>query len=122
MPAGNVLSHKLSQSGSDITFVDAASDGQLGRRESIEVWRSHMAACEAAYMELLKLGCAAEDARCVLPSSAACVLAMTANLREWKHVLRVRTDGHAQHNVRRLMGDVRARFAALLPEIYAAEN
>jgi thymidylate synthase (FAD) len=105
----------------EITFIDpefAIPDpGRLA--EAHAAWELHMAASERAYLELITAGCPPEDARSVLPNSTSCVLAMTANLREWRHVFALRTEAHAQHNVRRLTGEMLARAAAALPHVFA---
>ena len=53
---------------------------------------------EAGYFKLLELGAKPEQARAVLPNSLKTELVMTANLREWRHFLKLRTakDAHPQ--------------------------
>ncbi len=61
-------------------------------------WVLAMEHAETAYFNLLEQGCTAQEARSVLPNSLKTELVMTANLREWRHFLKVRTarDAHPQ--------------------------
>lgn len=63
-----------------------------------EVWVDDMKKAEASYMRLLSAGMSAQEARAVLPTSLKADLNMTANYREWRHFLRLRTapDAHPQ--------------------------
>lgn len=54
------------------------------------------------YEELLSRGVPKEDARFVLPIGAETQLVVTANLREWRHILRLRLEKTAQWEIRKL--------------------
>lgn len=56
----------------------------------------------AAYEELLGLGVKREDARFLLPNAAATEIVMTANFREWRHIIALRGERSAQWEIRRL--------------------
>jgi thymidylate synthase (FAD) len=56
----------------------------------------------AAYENLIGMGVRREDARFVLPNATATEIIMTANLREWRHVLALRGHAAAQWEIRRL--------------------
>lgn len=55
------------------------------------VWRHACLTAEMQYMNLLKAGQPAQMARSVLPTCLATRIAVTANLREWRHILKLRT-------------------------------
>jgi thymidylate synthase (FAD) len=102
----------------EVTFVDP----EFYHKEkdaAHAVWLDHVKKCEEVYMSLVKAGCPAEDARSVLPNSAACAIAVTANLREWRHIFKLRTEAHAQHNIRHLMEDLLNRFVTKLPCVFS---
>ena len=80
-----------------------------------QIWLNAMGSAHAAYQEMIRAGCAPEDARSVLPNATCTELVMSANLREWRHVFSVRCDGHAQRPVRELMQSLRAKVADLAP-------
>ena len=48
---------------------------------------------EDAYFGMLKMGCSPQEARSVLPNSLKTEVIMTANLREWRHFLKLRAAG-----------------------------
>lgn len=55
------------------------------------------------YAELIsEEGLPPEEARGLLPNCTATTIAMTANLREWRHIFRMRLDGAAQPQIRSL--------------------
>ena len=56
----------------------------------------------AAYEKLIGMGVPREDARFVLPNATATEIIMTANFREWRHVLALRGHPTAQWEIRRL--------------------
>lgn len=104
--------------GGEISFVDPEFS-HAGKEAAYALWQEHIKKCEDAYMDLVKSGCPPEDARSVLPNSAACVIAVTANLREWRHIFKLRTEQHAQHNIRHLMEDLLNQFVAKLPCVFS---
>jgi len=56
----------------------------------------------AAYERLIGMGVPREDARFVLPNATATEIVMTADFREWRHVLALRGHASAQWEIRRL--------------------
>jgi len=58
---------------------------------------------ETYYMELLLAGWSPQQARSVLPNSTKTEVVMTANMREWRHVLTLRTSSAAHPQMREIM-------------------
>lgn len=56
-------------------------------------WRREMEYAESAYLALLRCGATPQEARSVLPNSLKTEVVMTANLREWRHFLKLRAVG-----------------------------
>jgi len=75
--------------------VAASDDAHRAFDEAVENAR-------AAYEKLIGMGVPREDARFVLPNATATEIVMTANLREWRHVLALRGHATAQWEIRRL--------------------
>jgi len=73
-----------------------------GDDDARRVFEETMETCRRAYGELLDAGVRPEDARFVLPNAAATEVVMTANFREWRHVLALRGDRAAQWEIRRV--------------------
>ena len=82
-----------------------------------EIWLAQMESAAHAYFALLNGGAPPEDARAVLPNAAACTLAMTTNIREWRQILKIRLDPAAQHNIRELARDILELFKSKIPDI-----
>ena len=61
-------------------------------------WRLGMVSAEENYFWLMKRGARPEQARSILPNRLKTEIVMTANLREWRHILKLRMakDAHPQ--------------------------
>ncbi len=80
-----------------------------------------MSACsmgEIYYLELLECGWRPEQAREVLPNALKTEVVMTANMREWRHILRLRTSKAAHPQMRALMLDALAGFKWEFPILF----
>lgn len=76
-------------------------------------------ACAAtAYQALIADGTTPEVARDVLPLCTKTELIATYNLREWRHILRLRTDKAAHPKMRELMQTLLQFFQGLVPIIF----
>lgn len=87
-----------------------------GYKESSLAYRV-MQDTEKLYSELLELGAKPEQARAVLPLCLKTELYMTANLREWRHILRLRTSKHAHPQMREVANGILEIFREKLPVI-----
>ena len=67
------------------------------------IWMHAMIGAEANYRDLIRVGSRPEQARAVLPNSTKTEIVMTANLREWRHVLDLRCSKKAHPQMRMLM-------------------
>ncbi len=78
----------------------------------------------ALYEELLARGVPKEDARFVLPIGAETRLVVTANFREWRHILRLRLDKTAQWEIRelarRILGILREHAPSVFEDLGGA--
>ena len=80
-----------------------------------------MEACACAattYQTLIADGVTPEVARDVLPLCTKTELIATYNLREWRHILRLRTDKAAHPKMRELMQTLLQFFQGLVPIIF----
>lgn len=55
---------------------------------------------EKHYFSLLDMGCTPQEARAVLPNSLKTELVMTADIREWRHFLKLRCSAAAHPQIR----------------------
>lgn len=72
---------------------------------------------EQAYQKRISRGAPPEQARAVLPLCLKSELYMTANLRQWRHVLKLRTDKAAHPQMRLIAGLILNIFKDKLPVI-----
>jgi thymidylate synthase (FAD) len=68
-----------------------------------DVWVAQMLQAEKAYCALIELGLKPQIARAVLPTCLKTEIVVTANLREWRHILKLRTPFGAHPQMRELM-------------------
>jgi len=64
------------------------------------MWKNTMSELEKVYLEMRKNGARPEQARSILPNSLKTEIFMTANLREWRHFLKLRTAPRAHPQMR----------------------
>ena len=96
----------------EFIYPKNVSDGQL------QLIMQACAYAEATYQALLTNGATPEIARDVLPLCTKTELIATYNLREWRHILRLRTDKAAHPKMRELMQTLLQFFQGLVPIIF----
>lgn len=84
--------------GGEITVIEPSwcSEGD----PAYEVWKKACQRAELAYFDLMSIGCSPQESRSVLPNSLKTEVVMTANMREWRHFLRLRTAPAAHPDMR----------------------
>ena len=68
--------------------------------EGYDMWYKACQMAEQYYFSMLDWGCSPQEARAVLPNSLKTELVMTANIREWRHFLKLRTSPAAHPQMR----------------------
>lgn len=92
-------------------YVDASSTGDISfiapawyaQDAKSGLWFNSMFSAEASYQKLRDLGATPQEAREVLPNSTACHIVMSANLREWRAIFKLRTSPAAYPQMREIM-------------------
>lgn len=87
-------------------------------KELYEVWKKTMEEMEKGYMEMKRLGASTDMCREVLPHSTAGEYTMTANIREWKHILKLRTNKRVHPSIRQVLIPLLKYFKEQMPEIF----
>lgn len=83
-----------------------------------EAWEDACEYAEYCYMRMIERGCPPQEARAVLPHSTAAKIAMTANLREWRHILKLRTSKAAQPQMREIANMILAQMKEHVPVVF----
>lgn len=73
---------------------------------------------EKSYMHLLESGIKPEIARNVLPLSTATELVVTANIREWRHLLSLRISEFAHPQMRFIMRSLLDELKQKIPVLF----
>lgn len=107
MASYNQVSQRYCKMGEDYAQVLPKSVKAHGMTEAYALC---VAACLETYHNMLEAGVPAEDARYILPQGGTTALVVTMNLRELFHFLELRTDWHAQWEIR---GVARAMLEAV---------
>ena len=70
--------------------------------EAHKIYLDFMESVRETYGKLRDLKIPKEDARFVLPNATTTEIVITANLREWRHIVELRGSKHAQWEIRRM--------------------
>ena len=83
-----------------------------------KLWKQAVEEAEKYYNTLIAEGATPQEARAVLPHSVKTEICVTMNIREWRHVLKLRTAKPVHPQVRELMLPLLAEFKAKLPSLF----
>lgn len=83
-----------------------------------DFWKDSCAVAESTYFDMLEFGCSPQEARSVLPNRLKTEVVMTANLREWRHFLRLRTSPAAHPQMREVTAPLLAELKQLIPVVF----
>lgn len=87
-------------------------------QEQKDHWFQAMQLSEDLYLKALELGDKPEQARELLPHSLKTEIVVTANLREWRHIFKLRCSNKAHPQIRMLMLDCLKGFAQEIPVVF----
>lgn len=83
-------------------FVYIEPDSIKDNPNAHSLFIKFMGDAKKVYLELQRLGIKNEDARFVLPNAVESQIVITANLREWRHIIELRSSLDAQWEIRRV--------------------
>ncbi len=101
--------------GNEIAFINPI---YIEDKEMYETWKETMQMIENNYIKMKQLGAANDMCRELLPHSTAAEYTMTANIREWKHILGLRTTKHVHPAIRQVLIPLLKYFKEEMPEIF----
>ena len=87
--------------------------------EAYKLWLIAMQKISNYYIGLLNRGATPQEARSVLPNSLKTELIMTANLREWRHFLELRTSPAAHPQIREVAIPLARIMAKDMPAVFS---
>lgn len=83
-----------------------------------EEWKTACERAERSYFKLLDMGATPQQARSVLPNSLKTEVVMTANLREWRHFLKLRCSKAAHPQMREVACVLLKEFQNRIPVLF----
>lgn len=83
-----------------------------------KLWENACLDAEKNYMLLIRSGAKAEEARDVLPMSTKTEVIVTANIREWRHILKLRTSERAHPQIREVMIPLLEELQSKIPVLF----
>lgn len=98
----------------DIEFINP----HMPNAKAHEAWHESCERAEETYKELLSHGVQPQQARSVLPNSTKTEIIMTANLREWRHFLKLRTAKAAHPQMRALTAPLLKKLKEWIPVVF----
>ncbi len=109
--------------GSELTFVEPFElmVGKIDTADATDqrvVWEHAMTQAEQSYLHLVKLGAKTDICRGVLPTDIKTEIAVTMNMREWRHFFRLRCSKKAHPNIRYIARDILQTFYKMMPCLF----
>lgn len=126
-----IVRHRIASYSQESTRYCNYANDQFGREISViepsgaepdsaayRIWKNLCMAAQGAYLSALDAGQTPQQARAVLPNSLKTTVVMTANMREWRHFLKLRCDKAAHPDMRRVALMLLRIFHAAVPVIF----
>jgi len=125
-----VVRHRIGSFSQESTRYCNYSQDRFGREISViepvffrgsnryELWERGCREAEKAYFELLDAGASPQEARSVLPNSLKTEIAVTFNMRQWRHFFELRCHRTAHPQAREISIPLLRLFASRFPELF----
>lgn len=102
--------------GGELTFIKPCHIDE--NTELYNIWLDTMKFIEHQYMKMAELGCKPDQMRMVLPLSTKTEFCIKANLREWRHIFKMRCQKAAHPSVRQIMLQILNEFKKQIPVVF----
>lgn len=99
----------------EIKFIEPCN---IDKKELFNEWYSACTEIEQRYLKMAELGATPDQMRMILPHSTAAEVVMTANIREWRHILSLRAAKMTHPSVQQLMIPLLLYFKEKMPELF----
>jgi len=101
--------------GREITLIEPFF---LTDPEAYSLWRQACQTAEDCYIKMLEKGCSPQEARSVLPNSLKTEIAVTFNMREWRHFFLLRCAAPAHPQMRQVAIPLLLLFKEKFPVLF----
>ena len=99
----------------EIKFIKPCN---MDDKELFNEWYSACTEIEQRYLKMTELKATPDQMRMILPHSTAAEVTMTANIREWRHILGLRTKQMAHPAIRQLLIPLLLLFQKEMSELF----
>lgn len=82
------------------------------------IFTKFMEEAKKVYSQLQKLGIKNEDARFILPNAVESQIVITANFREWRHIIKLRGNSEAQWEIKRVAIEILKILKKHVPTVF----
>ena len=103
--------------GNELTFIKPCFWSEDDAKYLL--WKQTLEVIEQNYLALIKSGAKPQEARSILPNSLKTEIFMTANLREWRHFLKLRTSPRAHPQMREVALKIYKILKEKLPVLFS---
>ncbi len=86
--------------------------------EAKTLYDRHLKQSQEVYQKLKAMKIRKEDARYVLPNAVTSEIVVSANFREWRHLIGLRVDKSAQWEIREICSEILRQLFAQVPPIF----
>ena len=102
------------------SWLDRNYEGSSMNEEETKsmLWYECMDSIEDTYLKMSELNCKPDELRMILPHSTAAQVTMTCNMREWRHILDLRTKKMTHPSIRQLLIPLLLKFKSDMPELF----
>lgn len=90
----------------------------LNESAAYQLWEESCRTAEKNYMALLAMGSTAQEARSILPTCLKTEIAVTFNIREWRHFFNLRCSTAAHPQMRQVAIPLLLYFRSRLPVLF----
>lgn len=114
--------------GNEVTYIDLNGGMELDQKmknidadTAAAIYDEWIVACEDAerhYNRMIELGASPQIARSVLNNSTKTEICITANIREWRNIFRLRCSTAAHPQIREIMLPLLKKFHDLIPVLF----
>ena len=105
--------------GNELTFINPR---YIDDEFKYSIWKNCMQSIEDYYMDMAKVEGKPDELRTMLPHSISAEVYMTANIREWRHILKLRTNNNVHPEIRQLLIPLLLKFKEDMPILFEDIN
>lgn len=86
--------------------------------EAKKIFEEQMESARESYRKLKELGIPSQDARYLLPNATETEIVITANMREWRHIIELRGDPSSQWEIRNVIIEILKILKKNCPSVF----